>query len=145
MPIAIFLPSASVSAMYLADWGNGVGVAAGLDWDEEFGGDAVGDEPLEQADRAASAKSARTPTIRVRRRFFMRPACLRPLPRRMKIAWRLAGDRLAVVVRQRQSARKVANSSRKTCQAGSVSVNRWLLLPSDTSRESGMSAASSSP
>src|SRR3954453_2293744 len=92
MPIAIFLPSASVSAMYLADWGNGVGVAAGLDWDEEFGGDAVVDEPPEQADRAASAKSARTPTIRVRRRFLMSAMLLRAMGRRMEISGRSLGD-----------------------------------------------------
>ena len=38
-----------------------------------------------------------------------------------------------------------STSSRNTCHAGSAAVSRWLLLLRATSRESGISAASSSP
>ena len=47
--MAIFLPSASMSAMYLADWGNAVGAAA-VEGLAGAGDDSV-DEPLEQAER----------------------------------------------------------------------------------------------
>jgi hypothetical protein len=49
--------------MYLADCGNGAGAAA-VDWVDGAADGSV-DEPLEQADRVPSAKSARTPMIKV--------------------------------------------------------------------------------
>ena len=71
MPMAIFLPSFSVSAMYLADAGKGVAVAgAGAEVDACEGVASV-EEPLEQAVRVPSAIIALTPMSSVRRCFLM--------------------------------------------------------------------------
>ena len=60
----------------------------------------------------------------------------------MEIAWR---SRPGCGKPRLRLARKASTSARNTCHAGSVAVSRWLLLDSATSRESGISAASSSP
>ena len=70
--MVMVLPSAAfISAMYLADCGNGFAVAAGgvVTASEVFVASVV--FPPEQADRVPRARSALTPTNRVRRCFFM--------------------------------------------------------------------------
>src|ERR1700712_2315204 len=87
MPMVIFLPSASTSAMYLADGGN-----AALDGVTELEEDASVVEPLVQAERVPMAKSARTPTISVRRRFLIPISIYGAARRCMKIGWRSRGE-----------------------------------------------------
>jgi hypothetical protein len=73
MPIVIVLPSAAfISATYLADCGNPVGVsgAAVVVAASEVLVASV-DVPPEQAERVPRAMSALTPTRRVRRCFFI--------------------------------------------------------------------------
>jgi hypothetical protein len=71
MPIVMVLPSAAfISATYLADCGNGVAVAGGVVTASDVGVASVVFPP-EHADRVPRARSALTPTIRVRRCFFM--------------------------------------------------------------------------
>ena len=70
------MSDAFMSATYLADCGNGFAVADG--------GAVIASDvlvasvvlPPEHADRVPRARSALTPTIRVRRCFFMSPAWL---------------------------------------------------------------------
>src|SRR5882762_6366647 len=62
MPIVIVLPSAAfISAMYLADCGNGVAVAGGVVTASDVGVASV-DVPLQQADRVPRAMRALTLT-----------------------------------------------------------------------------------
>ena len=71
MPIVIVLPSAAfMSAMYLADCGNGVAVAGGVVTASDVGVASVVFPP-EQADRVPRAMSVLIPTSRVRRCFLM--------------------------------------------------------------------------
>jgi hypothetical protein len=70
MPIVIFFPSFSMSAMYRAEVGKGAAVA-GVDDGDACEGVASVDEPLEQADRVPNAIIALTPMSRVRNCFLM--------------------------------------------------------------------------
>jgi hypothetical protein len=70
MPIVIFFPSFSMSAMYLAVSGKGAGVAGAAE-DDACDDVASVDVPLEQAVRAPNAIIALTPMSMVRKCFLM--------------------------------------------------------------------------
>ena len=77
--------------------------------------------------------------ISVRMNFLMGPASMwygRAHEDCMEIAWRT--DLVSI-------GEECVQLGAEDLPAGSASVSRWLLLASDTSRESGMIAASSSP
>ena len=146
--MVIVLPSAAfMSAMYLADCGNGFAVAAGgggrrLGGVRRFGGRSAGasGQGAKGEERADTHEQGAEVLFHVtsmnRPQAAAHEECV-------EIAWRSrrrgrGNAGLTPPGRRRPRARN-------TCHAGSAAVSRWLLLDSATSRESGISAASSSP